>query len=271
MSTVSFSRYRAISRARPTAASAAATVTTMKAKTPPAASPRYEPADTNATFTPFSISSTLIRMMSTFLRATTPTTPMQNRIAERSRYADDSIIPSPALSYLLLRQGDRPDHGGEEQHRGDLEREQVVGEQRPPHGLHRSHLGRRTLRHRETARQDRGFEEEEPRGDHAQNAHRRRALDRQAVLRHVDQHDDEDEQHHHRPGVDDHLDRREEVRLAQHEEGRDREQGQDQVEGRRHRVLPRHHHDRAADRDRPEQDEEGRFHRSPTSPAACRS
>src|SRR3989304_5250679 len=104
MSTVSFSRYSAISSASPTAASAAATVITMKAKIPPAASPRYEPAATNATFTPFSISSTLIRMMSTFLPATTPTTPMPNRIAERSRYADGSIIPSS----LFLRSSSSP-------------------------------------------------------------------------------------------------------------------------------------------------------------------
>src|SRR3989337_361756 len=137
MSTVSFSRYRAISSASPTAASAAATVITMKAKTPPVASPRYEPAATNATFTPFSINSTLIMMMRMFLRATTPTTPIPNRIAERSRYADGAIILRSTFSYLPLRQGDRPDHGGQGDHRGDLEGEEVVGKQRTPHGLHR--------------------------------------------------------------------------------------------------------------------------------------
>src|SRR5512139_4301977 len=95
MSIVSLSRYRAISSASPTAASAAATVITMKAKIPPVTSPRYDPAATNATLTPFSMSSTLIRMISTFFRATTPTTPMQNRIAERSRYADGWTILPP--------------------------------------------------------------------------------------------------------------------------------------------------------------------------------
>src|SRR5512145_1939027 len=106
----------------------------MKANTEPVGSPRCDPTAMKATFTPLSMISTLMRMMSAFLRATTPTTPIPKRIPESSRYADGSIIVrSP--SDLLFRHRDGPDHRGEKEYRGDLEGEQVIGEQGPADGL----------------------------------------------------------------------------------------------------------------------------------------
>src|SRR3990172_12897243 len=217
--------------ASPTAASAAATVITMKANTDPVGSPRCDPTAMKATLTPLSMISTLIRMMRTFLRATTPTTPMPNRIPESSRYADGSIIlPSP--SDLLFRQRDGPDHRRQQEHRGDLEGKQVIGEQRFPNGLDGPRVGPGSGRQDEPPGQDRPFEDEQPRSDDPQEPHHRRPLHRELVLLHVYHHDDEDEQDHDGPGVDDDLDRRQEVGLPQGEERRHGEQRQDQVERR---------------------------------------
>src|SRR5512146_3321756 len=241
--------------ASPTAASAAATVITMKANTEPVGSPKYDPTAMKATLTALSMISTLMMMMSAFLRATTPTTPIPNRMPESSRYADGSIIRfSP--SDLLLRQRDGPDHRPQQQHRGDLEREQVSGEQRPSHRLDRTRVRRRPPRHRVPPRQDRALEDQQPRRRDPEELQRRQPLHGKPVLRHVDEHDDEDEQDHDRPGVDDDLDRRQEMGLPQDEERRHGEQRQDQAERRGHRVPPRHHQDRAGDRDRAEDDEQ---------------
>src|SRR5512134_422458 len=135
----------------------------MKANTDPVGSPRCDPTAMKATLTPFSMISTLMRMMSAFLRATTPMTPMPNRTPESSRYADGSmILPSP--SDLFLRQCDGPDNRRQQEHRGDLEGEQVVGEQRLPDGLDGPRVDVRRRRRREPPGQDRPLEDEQPRG-----------------------------------------------------------------------------------------------------------
>src|SRR5215467_6033018 len=110
--------------ARPTAASAAATVITKNTNTWPAAP--YACANAmNVRFTAFSISSTHMKTMIAFRRMSTPKTPITNSTAEKNR---DSA--SMFLSALLAE-----DHGADdrrqEQDARNLERQQVLIEERP--------------------------------------------------------------------------------------------------------------------------------------------
>src|ERR1043165_8088490 len=108
--------------ARPTAASAAATVMTKKTKTCPA-TPYVCAKATKVRFTALSISSTHMKMMIALRRVSTPTTPIVNRTAEKKR--DSASIGSVAAA----RQRHRPDNGGEQQDARDLESQQVLMEQ----------------------------------------------------------------------------------------------------------------------------------------------
>src|SRR4051812_45695501 len=129
--------------ARPTAASAAATVMTKKTKTCPA-TPYVCANATKVRFTALSISSTHMKMMIAFRRVSTPTTPIVNRTAEKN--SDSASIGFPAS-----REGDGSYDGGEQQHARDLEREQVFVEQRP--GDRRDGADARDLLRREVGRQ----------------------------------------------------------------------------------------------------------------------
>src|SRR3954468_21904870 len=104
--------------ARPTAASAAATVMTKNTNTWPA-TPYTCAKATKARFTALSISSTHMKMMIAFRRVSTPTTPMTKRTAEKKR--DSVSIQSPAA------EDDRADDGCEQEDARQLEREQVFG------------------------------------------------------------------------------------------------------------------------------------------------
>ena len=84
--TVCFRRKSAITIAKPTAASAAATVITKNTNTCPVTSPRNAEKATKVRLTEFSINSIDINTMIAFRRVTTPTAPIINIIALRIRY-----------------------------------------------------------------------------------------------------------------------------------------------------------------------------------------
>jgi hypothetical protein len=71
--------------ARPTAASAAATVITKKTITCPSTAANCRPAATKVRFTAFSMISIDSRIVITLRRRNTPAVPMTNRMAESTR------------------------------------------------------------------------------------------------------------------------------------------------------------------------------------------
>src|SRR5829696_4955591 len=122
--------------ARPTAASAAATVMTKKTKTCPA-TPYTCANATKVRFTALSISSTHMKMMIALRRVSTPTTPIVNSTAEKKRASASmerlqraGFVTRPGGSAVLPADDDRADDRGEEQDARHLEREQVLREQR---------------------------------------------------------------------------------------------------------------------------------------------
>src|SRR3954451_9566666 len=126
--------------AKPTAASAAATVMTKNTNTCPA-TPYTCANATNVRFTALSISSTHMNTMMAFRRVSTPTTPIMNRTAlKNSDSASMGTLPA-------LAQHDGADHRREEQHARDLERQQVLVEHRRGDRRDRA-LRRHLVRHR---------------------------------------------------------------------------------------------------------------------------
>src|SRR5690349_17071020 len=109
--------------ARPTAASAAATVITKKTKTWPE-SPCTVDRATKVRLTALSISSTHMKITIALRRTRTPATPITNRIAETIRAGPSSISDPP------LGEDYRADDRCEQQHGGQLERHQVLLEER---------------------------------------------------------------------------------------------------------------------------------------------
>src|SRR5690349_19093533 len=130
--------------ARPTAASAAATVMTKKTNTCPA-TPYVCANAMNVRFTALSISSTHMKMMIALRRVSTPTTPIVNRTAEKK--SDSASIGRISAS----RQRDGSYDGGEQQHARHFECEQVFVEERPGH--RRDRPRRRDLLRRVVRRQ----------------------------------------------------------------------------------------------------------------------
>src|SRR5487761_2494037 len=108
--------------ARPTAASAAATVMTRKTKTCPPA-PYSRANAMNVRFTELRISSTHMKRMMALRRVSTPTTPIANSTAEKN---SDSASIGPPDS-----QDHGADDGGKEHHARDFEGEQILMEERP--------------------------------------------------------------------------------------------------------------------------------------------
>src|SRR5215213_7892376 len=130
--------------ARPTAASAAATVITKNTKTCPA-TPYVCANAMNVRFTALSISSTHMKMMMALRRVSTPTTPIVNRTAEKK--SDSASIDRISAS----RERDGAYDGGQEQNARDLERQQVFVKQRS--GDRGDRPRRRDLLRREVRRQ----------------------------------------------------------------------------------------------------------------------
>src|SRR5690348_3273732 len=135
--------------ARPTAASAAATVMTKNTNTCPAAP--YACANaTKVRFTALSINSTHMNTMIAFRRINTPKTPIVNSTAEKNS-ASASIVLS-----ALFAENHRADDRREKQDARHFEREQILIEERPGHRRDGAVLGdlarRETLRQREIDR-----------------------------------------------------------------------------------------------------------------------
>src|SRR5215467_6767857 len=109
--------------ANPTAASAAATVITKNTNTCPV-DPYACANATNVRFTAFSISSTHMNTMIAFRRINTPKTPIANSTAEKKRDSASKVFSALTTD----------DHGADDRRQkedaGDLEREQVVVEER---------------------------------------------------------------------------------------------------------------------------------------------
>ncbi len=95
------------------------------------------------------------------------------------------------------------------------------------------------------------------RATHASSARRTRPrIDRpdprprvHRVIARSDQHDDEHEQDHDRPGVDDDFQGRHERGAQEEHDDRDRQERHDEVQQRMHGVAARDHHDRGRDCD----------------------
>src|SRR3954471_14438220 len=108
--------------ARPTAASAAATVMTKKTKTCPA-TPYVWANATKDRLTALSISSTHMKMMIALRRVSTPTTPIVKSTAEKKSASASMAAP-------LLADHDRADDRREQEDAGDLEGQQIGREER---------------------------------------------------------------------------------------------------------------------------------------------
>src|SRR5262249_29409494 len=150
--------------ARPIAASPAATVSTMSAKSCPTRSPRNAENATRLMLTASSMSSTDIRMTMTFLRLRKmPKMPMVNRMAATVREWPSAIVICsepltgrdmadfngarriaghlagndlpPDAGLVAQRQHDGADHGNEKDEAGSLEIEQIAGVKQEPDGL----------------------------------------------------------------------------------------------------------------------------------------
>src|SRR5690625_1779320 len=187
--------------------------------------------------TEFSISSTDISTTIALRRVGTPTTPSTKSIALRARYQLRVISirsssackgygslkrrTPPVSGEAALGQDDRTDRG-HEQHNGDeLERlsdgyrgQQVKG----------------SCNHIEKLSQYRG-----PKRKCGDTSSARETQLRQ--LAQVEQHDDEQEQHHDGARVDDNLDYADELGMERQVEPGDAEQVEDQPQGAHHRVL----------------------------------
>src|SRR5688500_2470607 len=200
--------------ASPTAASAAATVMTMKTNTWPVMPYAVENA-TKVRFTALSMSSMHMKMMIALRRVSTPTTPIVNSTAEKNRASASIGVPP------LLAEDHGTDHRRKQQHARDLERQQVRGEQRGGNGADDALLGDLD-RHRAPGRQpERRRRLEAGDGHHLGEDREPERTGRDLPpasprivqllgIAQVEQHDDEQEDDHDRAGVDDHLDRADE-------------------------------------------------------------
>ena len=65
----------------------------------------------------------------------------------------------------------------------------------------------------------------------------------------IDQHEHEEQQHHHRAGVDDDLDHRQVLGSEHHEDPGDLDETDHQEDRGMHRVVHRHHSERGKDRE----------------------
>src|SRR4029453_18703067 len=119
--------------ASPTPTSAAATAITNKANTAPATSALAAPNVSRLMLTALRISSIDISTITVFLRAITPYTPIAKRIAasRRNWLSIRSSIAAP--SAVLSGDDDGAHERRQQQHRHDLERDQVLREDRVAH------------------------------------------------------------------------------------------------------------------------------------------
>src|SRR5690606_14883039 len=233
-STDSWWRKIAMMIARPTAASAAATVMTNTTNTCPVM-PCMVDSATKLRFTALSMSSTHMKMMIAFRRVSTPTTPMVNRIAEKKS-------DSGSMSGAALGENDGADDGGQEQDARDLEREQILAEQRLGDAV--DHTGD-FRRHARSARQLLSQQHQQLRHQRESDGACRdlppfatnvRDLGR---MPEIQQHDDEQEHDHDRAGVHEDLNRADELRIEHDVQRGETEQRLHEPQGGGHRTLAR--------------------------------
>ena len=172
---------------------------------------------------------------------------------------------------------DPADRGDEQDDRGDLEREQVVGEEeladrcRAPERIR--DLGRilEVVTPREPEHDD-DLDEERDGRDHRRRLQDRRSARPGGVRATAEIGDDEEEHDHHRAGVHEHLRGRQELRRQQEVEDGERGQVPDQREGGVERVREGDDGDAApetgARRQEPHDPHEDVAHRSQTNPLA---
>src|SRR5690349_24649332 len=251
--------------ARPTAASAAATAMTKKTKIWPATPRSWERA-TNVRFTALSISSTHMKITIAFRRNSTPATPIVKSTAEIRRAGFKSMLELP------LREHDGAHDRGEEEHARDLEGNEVGAEQRIGYGADhpllllqpRDRSGRQLDRRRQPGLAEHLELQQQRAGqdEGGQDADRPLDVGRPGAAE-VQQHDDEQEQHHDRAGVNEHLEYGDELRVEQHEQRGERKQRDDEPERAGDRVPARDTEQRAPDRDAAKDPEERGRHYSP--------
>src|SRR5437660_3748789 len=122
-------RFIATTRPRPTTTSDAATAITASAKICPSPRPWWRENAIRARFAPLSMISSESRTISGLRRSRTPSAPTEKRKAATPRY---QAMSGPSISPPGVRAQDDAADGGDEQHdRGDLEGEQMVGEEEP--------------------------------------------------------------------------------------------------------------------------------------------
>src|ERR1043166_2374192 len=109
--------------ARPTAASAAATVITKNTMIWPSTLFRYRPAATNVMFTALSMISIDSRIVITLRRRNTPAVPIEKRIPDKTRYS--LSVTTLSLLPRTTRDDEGADHRDEDQDRRHFEREGV--------------------------------------------------------------------------------------------------------------------------------------------------
>jgi hypothetical protein len=151
-----------------------------------------------------------------------------------------------------LGEDDRAHDGHEQQDAGDLEGDDVVRVERPGDRADRAVLGHGRLdaphpgRRRSSTKAPSWRASRPPMPPATAKPPRSStpARSRLVVVAEVQQHDHEQEEHHDRARVDDHLDRREEVRLQQHVVAATAKS--DTMKSRPATGFPRHHADRAA-------------------------
>src|SRR6266571_2403125 len=251
--------------ARPTAASAAATAITKKTKTCPPM-PKVCASATKVRFTALSMSSTHMKITITLRRNSTPATPSVKSTAE---------IASAGLRSILepsLREHDGADDGGKEQHARDLEGNEVGAKQRIGDGaddalllLERRDATRGQCDRRRQRRPGQGLQQKQQRGaEQYRDAEPERSFDIAGTgSSQVEQHDDEQEQHHDRAGVHQDLQHRQELRVEQHEQRRDGKEGDDKPERAGDGILARDAEQRAQHREDTESPEDRGGHYSP--------
>src|SRR6267142_3609053 len=239
------SRKMATMIASPTATSAAATHRTKKTRACPSTEPCCWPKATKARLDALSMISMDMKMTSGLRRTRTPRTPITKRTAESATYQEvGTMLRRPPLG-----QRNHAHQRREQEHRGDLERVEIVGEKLQADGRHpaRHGAGRGRPAEETRAQHHREDDQEQPAHRHGQPALGPEGIGAGLLLAGDEHHDGEHEEDGDGPGIDDDLGGGEELRAhlekerAQGGEVHDEEEGavdgvppEDETDGRAH-------------------------------------
>src|SRR5262245_26927852 len=197
-------RYSARTTASPTATSPAATAIVNTPNTWPVRLLSWRLKAMRFRLAAFMINSIDIRMTMTLRRISTPIMPIENSSRLMTRTWEGGTGMSPSAFLDRTRQDDGGDHRDQQEQRRDLERQQVVREDRLPHRLEVAALpqyrGGLVDRRDGAAAVDRQDDRDDGQPQAARDDTVRPDLRSRGVAQ-VDQHDDEEEQHHDATGV----------------------------------------------------------------------